>query len=217
MMEHALVIAAMLPGDELAPLRQQAVGFAQSWGEYLARLRTGMFDATGFAKINAQTIDLLEPYIGFKQQLLAMQDNGQIFSFVYPSFATEVLDEALHFASTLRQLSSNGNRDLGELVPFWANNMEAHSRMTAHLLDPSEEQLIQQAVTSANQWATMKSAPPDFGTIGAALDVIISFKQNLQEGIKSGAINSIIHPTLADHLRREAVKARDEVRFLSGA
>jgi hypothetical protein len=216
MMEHALVIAALLPGDELAQLRQQAVGLGQAWSSHLGQLRTGLFDQNNYLGHNSRTLDLIQSTIGFKRQLLQMQDSGHIFSFVFPSFATEVLAEAEHFETTLRQLSSDGRRDLAEAGPFWADNMEAHARLTAHLLDPSEQALIQQAVTTANDWSALKSAP-DFAGIAAGLDLIIGFKERLGQGIKSGEVNSIIHPALADHMRREAIKARDEVRFFSGA
>jgi len=41
---------------------------------------------------------------------------------------------------------------------------------------------------------------------------IIDFKTAAEKGIQTGQIKSIIHPTLADHVRREALKAADELK-----
>jgi hypothetical protein len=41
---------------------------------------------------------------------------------------------------------------------------------------------------------------------------IIDFKTAAEKGIQTGKIRSIIHPTLADHVRREALKAADELK-----
>jgi hypothetical protein len=46
---------------------------------------------------------------------------------------------------------------------------------------------------------------------GRAVDEIIDFKVAAEKGIETGQIKSIIHPTLADHVRREALKAADEI------
>ena len=45
-----------------------------------------------------------------------------------------------------------------------------------------------------------------------AVDDIIDFKIAAEKGIELGEIRSIIHPTLADHVRREAIKAADELK-----
>jgi hypothetical protein len=44
------------------------------------------------------------------------------------------------------------------------------------------------------------------------VDDIIDFKTAAEKGIQTGKIRSIIHPALADHVRREALKAADELR-----
>ena len=44
------------------------------------------------------------------------------------------------------------------------------------------------------------------------MDDIIDFKTAAEKGIQTGTIKSIIHPTLADHVRREAIKAADELK-----
>ncbi|MGI8918156.1 MAG: DUF2935 domain-containing protein [Pyrinomonadaceae bacterium] len=41
---------------------------------------------------------------------------------------------------------------------------------------------------------------------------IIDFKTAAEKGIQTGKIKSIIHPALADHVRREAIKFADELK-----
>jgi len=45
-----------------------------------------------------------------------------------------------------------------------------------------------------------------------AVNEIIDFKTAAEKGIQTGKIKSIIHPALADHVRREAVKFADELK-----
>jgi hypothetical protein len=45
-----------------------------------------------------------------------------------------------------------------------------------------------------------------------AVDDIVEFKIAAEKGIEMGRIRSIIHPSLADHVRREALKAADELK-----
>lgn len=44
------------------------------------------------------------------------------------------------------------------------------------------------------------------------MDEIIEFKTVASKGIEAGKIKSIIHPTLAEHVRREAIKCADELK-----
>ena len=57
-----------------------------------------------------------------------------------------------------------------------------------------------------------KSVPSSKGPVEQAVDDIIDFKTAAEKGIQTGKIKSIIHPALADHVRREALKAADELR-----
>jgi hypothetical protein len=58
----------------------------------------------------------------------------------------------------------------------------------------------------------MEAAPPASKDPAlAAAQTIIDFKTAAEKGIQSGTIKSIIHPALADHVRREAIRFRDEL------
>ena len=54
--------------------------------------------------------------------------------------------------------------------------------------------------------------PSDGDPVAEAANEIVDFKTAAEEGIEAGQIRSIIHPTLADHVRREAVKFVDDLK-----
>ena len=94
--------------------------------------------------------------------------------------------------------------------------MEDHARFIAHLLDPDEFALIDQAMqlsrTGRDLEANPAAALQDPGTVMSLVQEIIDFKTASARGIETAQIKSIIDPRLADHVRREAVKFADELR-----
>jgi hypothetical protein len=217
MMEHGILLASMLPGDDLAPLRQQSVAFAQSFAAYLGQLPGMPFDALNYRAVNQQTITMVQPFIDFKHTVHELQETGQIHSHVYPSLAMEAAEEAEHFVFTLQQLSEgNAQRNMNELIPFWLTGMEGHAHLFAQQLDPQEMELIMQAHQMAERVAAMRdNGVRNLSAIAAELDQLIAFKDWARDAIDAGVIKSIAHPAVVDHMRREAVKARDEVDFLA--
>ena len=57
-----------------------------------------------------------------------------------------------------------------------------------------------------------KQMPLDERKLEKAIEAIVDFKAVAEKGIDAGTIKSIIHPVLANHVRREAIKAADEFR-----
>jgi hypothetical protein len=88
--------------------------------------------------------------------------------------------------------------------------MEEHSLFVAHLLDPSEKVLKEAAETSAGLFDKLEETSAK-GPAETAAQTIINFKVAAERGIQAGQIKSIIHPALADHVRREAVRFKDEL------
>lgn len=91
--------------------------------------------------------------------------------------------------------------------------MGEHADFIAHLLDPQERALIQKAMQTGDAFHQMNaqnSSKKD--ALEKAVNDIIDFKTAAEKGIQTGTIKSIIHPALADHVRREALKAADELK-----
>jgi len=100
-----------------------------------------------------------------------------------------------------------------EAADFWTMIMGEHADFIAHLLDPVESTLIQKAMQTSSAFRQMhQSTPSSKQPLEKAVGDIIDFKTAAEKGINAGQIKSIIHPTLADHVRREALKAADELK-----
>lgn len=213
LMEHAMFIAMLMPGPELAGPRGEAEQFQKRFGDHLASLRRSRLDASNYAAFNASTLTLTNGLIDYKQRMEVAQSTGQIRSLVWPMFFAHVRHEAERFARRLAQLNTrNVAFDRREVVPFWADKMEEHSLFVAHLLDPSEKALIGAAETSAGLFGKLERTPvTSKAPAAAAAQQIINFKVAAEKGIQAGQIKSIINPALADHVRREAIRFKDEL------
>ena len=213
MMEHAMFFVMLMPGPELAGPRGEAEQFQRQFADHLARLRSSRLDRGNYAAFNNATVALANRLIDYKHRMEAEQTAGQIRSLVWPTFFSHTRNEGIRFANRLRQLNGgNAAFDRREVVPFWADKMEEHSLFVAHLLDPTETTLKKAAETSAGLFGKLEDAPvTSKDPAMAAAQTIINFKVAAEKGIQSGQIKSIIHPALADHVRREAIRFKDEL------
>jgi hypothetical protein len=213
LMEHAMFFVMLMPGPELAGPRAEAERFQQQFADHLARLRASQLNPGNYVGFNNTTLGLANAFIDYKQRMHDAQASGRMRSLVWPSFFAHTRKEALRFTGRLGQLNAgNASYDRREVVPFWADKMQEHSLFIAHLLDTDEKALIEAAQTSAKLFEKLEAAPPASKDPAlAAAQTIIDFKTAAEKGILAGQIKSIIHPALADHVRREAVRFKDEL------
>jgi Domain of unknown function (DUF2935) len=216
MMEHALFFVLLMPGPELAAQRAEAKQFQATFARRFKEARTAPLNRRHVKAFNRATIELVLPFVEFKQRMREAQASGQIRSFVWPLFFDHTAREGEHFIQRLTQLSGGDlEQDRNEVVEFWTRIMFDHARFIAHLLDPDEEALIAQASDLAGTFRELhKTQPPpsDGDPVFEAAHEIVDFKTAAEQGIEAGQIRSIIHPTLADHVRREAVKFVDDLK-----
>ena len=214
LMEHAKFFVMLMPGPELAGPRGQAEQFQQTFAGQLEKARTASFDRGNYAAFNRSTVELVKPYADFKHKMRDEQAAGRLQSLVWPSFFEHTAREAERFARRLDQFSrGDTSTDMKEAAEFWTIIMGEHADFIAHLLDPEENALIQKAMQTSDAFRRMhKSVPSSKGPVEKAVDDIIDFKTAAEKGIQTGKIKSIIHPALADHVRREALKAADELK-----
>ena len=100
-----------------------------------------------------------------------------------------------------------------ETASFWTQIMGEHADFIAHLLDPAERDLIMKAMQTGDAFHKMHdNLPATKDPVETVVDDIIDFKVAAEKGITTGRIKSIIHPSLADHVRREALKAADDLK-----
>lgn len=214
MMEHAMFFVMLMPGPELARPRGRAEQFQRDFAAHLARLRRARLDRSNYVEFNTRTLTLARSLTSYKRAMQQAQQSGQLQSLVWPQFFDHTAHEAERFMARLTQLNrGNAAFSRAEVVPFWSQIMDEHSLFIAHLLDPEEQPLIAAARRTSETFRSFRSGGAAAGkdAIRNAVDEIIDFKTAAERGIQTGQIRSIIHPALADHVRREAVRFRDEL------
>ena len=213
MMEHAMFFVMLMPGRELAGPRAEAEQFQRSFSAQIARLLNGRLDRSNYVEFNRSTLGLVRSFIEYKRRNEEGQSSGRLRSLVWPSFFNHTRKEAERFASRLEQLNRGDTFYVrSEVIPFWSDKMAEHALFIAHLLDIDQDPLIDAAENNNRLFRRLERNP----FIGrrralAAVQQIIDFKTAAARGIETGQIKSIIHPALADHVRREAVRFKDEL------
>jgi hypothetical protein len=212
MMEHALFFVQLMPGPDLEPYRRQALDFNRQFARQFEE--SDAVSAENYVAFNQRSIDLAKRFSDYKKRVRDEQLAGKIHTLVWPLFFTHTAREADRFATRLSMYSTrNIEFERGEVVDFWSKTMSEHSGFIAHLLDPTEKLLIDQATKLENGFANpagLRMAAPD--PVMDAAEEILDFKTVGEKGIRSGAIKSIIRPELAAHVRREAVRFIDELK-----
>ena len=217
MMEHAQFFVMLMPGRELAAHRAEAEQFQESFRQHFDQVRTAAIDRTNYVALNDRTAELTKPFAEWKHRLGEAQATGKIRSLVWHDFFEHTALEAERFARRLQMLSrGNAELDRAEVVEFWSKIMEDHSEFIAHLLDPQEKLLIAAARKSADLFSRLRAehrtTPNAKAKALVEAQAVVAFKTTATKGIEEAKIKSIIHPALADHVRREAVKFVDELK-----
>lgn len=212
LMEHAVFFGMLMPGPTLAPQRAQAEAFRKTFANLLVRTQAGA-NARTYRALNTSVLSHVRRFIDFKKRMQTEQESGRLKSLVWPTFFAHTAREADYFADRLTRLSAGDtaiNRTAA--MSFWSLIMGEHADFIAHLLDPAERALVAKARDASRAFHKMHDQPPPTPAPAIkGVEDIIDFKTAAGKGIKTGAIKSIIHPTLADHVRREALKAADEL------
>ncbi len=166
--------------------------------------------------LNQRAISLTCELVKFKTQILDQMLSCRLFTFNFPLLIIHIRREALLFIQQLELLQRRGIINFAEEIlsqkVFWDRQMAEHAQFIAHLLDPTESTLINQANNFAKLFYNLR-AQAESGTnpigqlIGeeiAAIGNLRNFKATAEELILGCSIKSIIFPLLADHLLREA-------------
>lgn len=212
LMEHAVFFIMLMPGPELAAQRAEAEKFKAAFSDHLAR--SGTLTKSNLRAFNQSTIEHVRAFVDFKHRMRDEQTAGRLKSLVWPTFYDHTAREAEYFSARLTRLSEGDvSIDRDKAAEFWTLIMGEHADFVAHLLDPVERELVAKAMKASQDFHKlhdMSPAPRDKAIKG--VEDILDFKVAAQKGIETGKIKSIIHPALADHVRREALKAADDLR-----
>jgi hypothetical protein len=211
MMEHAVFFQMLMPGPELDEPRRQAGEFQRL---FQARLQAvAGIREDNYTAFNQRSIDLAKRFSDYKKTMQEHQARAKIRSLVWPLFFEHTAREADRFAARLALYNKRQIEfERAEVVDFWSKTMGEHSGFIAHLLDPTERLLIDQASKLEKAFLREGFRQVRGDEVMKAAHEVLDFKTVGEKGIKSGRIKSIIHPSLASHVRREAVKFVDELK-----
>ena len=234
--EHALFFALLMPEELAAKERAEALRFRDEFQAIYDKIDAAgppaRSDVTSFT---AQMTEPLKRFIDYKARLGEAQTTGQLRSLVWPLFFDHTRHEAERWERRFGDLARGETEfERKEVVAFWTNIMDEHSRFVAHLLDPSEFELIEKAFSTSNVFRELGddtvagtvealaqepgtvldslAKNPDIDAVMSAAQTILDFKTQAVRDIEAGRIKSIIEPRLADHVRREARTFLNELK-----
>lgn len=214
MMDHAMFLSLLMPGDRLRGPRAEARRLQILFAQNFLYARDNAWRAGGLSPLLSSTRSSVGQIIAFKRRVQSEQAQGTLQSLVWPSFADHIAREAERFAARLDQLASgSATQTLEEVGPFWTDIMADHLAFIAHLLDPEERELVGRAMAKSDELHRVHTHARELerGQLASIADESIDFKTAAEQGIETGRIKSIIDPALADHVLREAVKFHDEL------
>jgi hypothetical protein len=213
--DHADFFLMLLPGEALAPRREEARAFRQIFDSHLRRAGDGI-RREELAGVNRETIDDVKRFIEWKMHLRSLQAAGRIRSLVWPSFFQAAANEADHWRRRLERLSK-GEPSLvrRETLELWLGDAHEHLAMIAHLLDPAETRLVHEATEASKAFARLK-ATPDLppGDAERAAQERHLLEARTRKAVVDAQVHSIIHPLMADHMVREGLRFIEELKKL---
>jgi hypothetical protein len=210
MMEHAQFFITMLPGEDLAAERRQAEDFQRLFAE-ISR-QSGAVSRENYVSFNNRSISMARRFSDFKKSLEERQKSAKIHSLGFPLFYHHTAREADRFAARLEQFNRGSvELDRNEVVDFWSRTMGEHSGFIGHLVDPTEMEMQLRAQARSLEKALLREGVhgPEFVRVAQQ---VVEFHMAGERGIHEARIKSIIHPAIASHMRREAVRFIDELR-----
>ena len=201
----------LMPGPENDAPRRQAQEFERLFAQQLEQSRG--INESNYASFNQHSMDLARRFSDYKKTLREQQASGKVRTLVWPLFFEHTAREADRFAARLA-LYNRKQIDLerGEVVDFWSKTMGEHSEFIAHLLDPDEKLLIDQAEKLGKSFRSREFRNVRGDAVMKAAQEVLDFKTVGEKGIYAGKIKSMISPRLASHVRREAVRFVDELK-----
>lgn len=165
--------------------------------------------------LNTRAINLVKEVIEFKEKVLALLLECDIFAALYPTLIKHILEEALLYLKSLMELQEKmkPKNSILEQEIFWDTTMGEHALFIRGLLDPSEEDLFNAAnkfgeifeeLVEKTKKATEKDIPKITEEALKATMEIQKFKAAGTKGLIACEIKSIMTPLLGDHVLREA-------------
>lgn len=144
MAEHALFFVLLMPPEVAGKERSEAKVFHERLTSLLSTIeKRGPPAGNEVASFCRSVVEEIKPFIEFKARMADGQASGTLRSLVWPLFFDHTRHEAERWVRRLEQLATGESEfERGEVSHFWTEIMDEHARFVAHLLDPSEFELI---------------------------------------------------------------------------
>ena len=149
--------------------------------------------------------NLIEQTFLLKEEILSRLESGEWIGFLFPSFVRHMIMELEH----LDALVDGKEFSTFQLAKFWKKHNEDYKGLVPHLLDPSEQELIEK-VQSLGDKPVFSSEKEQF------IYWSLHFAKELDRFNKQSAKikpESIIHPML---LRHETLEIQFCIQQLKG-
>ncbi len=159
MQEHALFIRLGLPCDATELIKR-----AKRLEDLFAQLRAVADetprDAKAVSMLNNVVIKALDEIIAYKSDVLGLLVRCKLGGFNYQLLIDHIRREAIRFRTILLRLEQGikllpAEEALQEEV-FWLRVMGEHAQFIAHLLDPSERNLVAQSLKFTERFETLR-------------------------------------------------------------
>lgn len=169
--------------------------------------------------LNKKAINATTALIQFKSNVLSNVLNCKMFTFNYPLLIIHINREAKLYLMQLKRLQNREEfsleREALDQEFFWNRQMAEHAKFIRGLLDPTENNLINQANDFGNEFdqltaeakAALDTTAPMADVTDESLKATMNFrnfKAQGTQGILTCKVRSIIIPLLGDHVLREA-------------
>lgn len=214
--EHAKFMEMLMPVEDLAQQREQAVIFRGIFRSLHDQAKNTDLSADDIRKLSDMVVMHAKELRDFKRQIEDMQKRGQIHSLLWTTFLDHIAREDERFMDRqMRLMRGDTAFDREEIIDFWSQIMTEHASFIAHLLDPAEVDLINQALDQSIKFQGIKrehALEANVDPVPFDVDHFVDFKTAALQGIEAAEVASIITPDLADHVRREAVLFSHELK-----
>ena len=186
--EHALFLHMLLYEPTL---KQRALNQFYLWKSLVC---TEMSDPVAI-------MAALQDLEALKMEILERLNKGEWLGSVFPQFVDHILKELRYFKRKLNGQTMTA----AEEIQFWNEINSEHAGFAAHLLDPTEEKLVDEADATSKRIRMLPAQNSEAAVIlamEAGVD-LHQFNSKAYDAVVANKIKSIIPPTLLKHVVRE--------------
>ncbi|MEG6617010.1 DUF2935 domain-containing protein [Peptococcaceae bacterium 1198_IL3148] len=221
MQEHALFIRLGLPCDA-TELIARAKKLEDLFSELRELADEAPRQAKAVAKLNQVVIEALDKIIEYKSDVLGLLVRCKLGGFNYQLLIDHIRREAIRFRTILLRLQNGIKLPIAEELlqedVFWLRIMGDHARFIAHLLDPSERNLVEQAKDFAKRFETLRLQAGDLESMvvprsfeNYLLPEKLLERKSLPCAFGDGLPNAFLIPRL-ERFNQEAIAATEDIR-----